>query len=99
MEKVVSYIGFAIKSGSCLFGQTTIKSYEKDIELILVCNSASDNLKDLAKNVAKKKSCPLIETKLSLEDLTNRDNTKIIAITDKNLSKAILDNKENISID
>ncbi len=98
MNKIVSYIGFAIKAKKAIIGQSALKKAQEKIFLILVDNSASQNLKDLAKNSANKKGCPLIITKPPLAELTHQPDIKIIAITDFNLAKAIIENKEKISI-
>lgn len=98
MKKIISYIGFAIKSNNCISGQTPLKRTTKQLNLILVCSSASENLKNLAKNLAVKHGCEYIVTKPSLESLTNLKDIKIIGLTDENLSKAIINNKENINI-
>lgn len=99
MNKIISYIGFAIKSKKFIAGQTPIKMAREHIDLVLVCSSASENLKNLAKNVAAKHECTYIITKPKLEDLTHMKDIKIIAITDENLAHAIINNKEIINID
>lgn len=98
MNKIKSYLGFAIKSKNILIGQTQLKLNKKPLSLVMVCNSASNNLKDLAKHVANKFNAELIITKPILSEITNLDNIKIIGITDENLSKAIIENKEKINI-
>lgn len=99
MNKIISYIGFAIRSKKLIAGQSPLKhNYKEKIHVILVCNSASDNLKNLAKNIANKNECEVITTNIELEKLTNLKDIKIVGITDENLSKAIIDNKEIISI-
>ena len=98
MNKIISYIGFAIKSGACIMGQTPIKHTQKQVYLILCCNTASENLKNLALNVAKKHNCQVIITNCELQQLVKKDNIKIVALTDKNLSESIIKNKEKISI-
>ena len=98
MNKIVSYIGFAIKSKKLLTGQTHLKHTKENLQLILVSSDATENLKNLAKNLAVKHSCTYIITNVPLEQLTNIPNIKIVAITDENLSKAIIKNKEIISI-
>lgn len=98
MNKIKSYLGFAIKSKNILIGQTQLKLNKKPLSLVMVCNSASNNLKDLAKHVANKFKAELIITKPILSEITNLDNIKIIGITDENLSKAIIENKEKINI-
>lgn len=96
MKKIISYIGFAIKSKQIVVGQSQIKTYLKPIYLILVDKDASQNLKDLAQNIANKKQCDCIVTNVELEQLTHIKDIKIIGITNFSLSKAIVENKEKI---
>lgn len=96
MNKVISYIGFANRAGNLIAGQSPLKRTKKQLKLIMVCFSGSDNLKNLAKNLAVKHGCEYIVTTEKLENLTNIKDIKIIGITDENLSKAIIDNKEKI---
>lgn len=98
MNKIISYFGFAKKSNNCVMGQTALKKSTKQFYLIVVCNSASDNLKNMAKNQAIKHQCPIIESSIELSTLVHKNDIKIVGITDENLSKAIIDNKEKISI-
>ena len=96
MNKIRSYIGFAIKSNSILMGQSKIKHYNKQIDLIVLSNDATDNLKNLAKNVAIKKQCNTIILNCKLEDLINTSNIKIIAITNLDLANGILNEFLNV---
>ena len=98
MKKIISYLGFARKSNNIIIGQSSLKASKQKLHLILVCNSASNNLKDLARNLATKHKCELIVTLPLLSELINLDNVKIIGITDYNLSKGIYSNKESIKI-
>ena len=98
MNKIISYIGFAVRSNNLIAGQTPLKRTKKQLHVILVCNSGSENLKNLAKNLAVKHGCEYIITKPSLETLTNVNNIKIVGITDENLSRGIIQNKEIINI-
>lgn len=95
MQKIISYIGFANKSRQLLIGQSTIKSYKDDIYLIILDESASENLLSLATNSANKHNCELLKVK-NLAELTNIIDVKIVAITNESLAKAIINNKENI---
>lgn len=62
---------------------------------MIVCSTASQNTKEQAEKIAKKFHCQLIETaSATLEQLTHRENAKVMAIADKNLSVAILENME-----
>ena len=98
MNKIISYFGFAKKSNNCVMGQTALKKSTKKMHLIVVCQTASDNLKNMAENLATKHDCPHIITKELLSVLLHENDIKIVGITDENLSKAIMDNKEKISI-
>ena len=68
----------------------------KSINLLIVCCSASENTKEQAQKVASKYHCPMIITnEIKLEQITFKENSKVMAITDKSLAKAILDNCKN----
>ena len=72
MNKIISYIGFARRSNNLVAGQSSLKhNYKDKFYVILVCNTASENLKNLAKNIANKNECEVITTKIELEKLTN----------------------------
>ena len=98
MNKIISYIGFAIKAKKIIIGQGKLKTTLQKIYLILVSKTASKNLKDLAQNVANKHNCQLIITNCELSTLTNLNDIKIIGITDENLANAILKEKEKLNI-
>ncbi len=91
MKKIISYLGFARKSNNMITGQTPLKYCNKKLYLILVCNTASENLKNLAKNIANKNDCKVIITSETLSNITNIQDIKIIGLTDYNLSKAIIE--------
>ncbi len=97
MFKIISYLGFAQKSNNCIMGQTALKKCKKQLHLILVDSSASENLINLAKNVAKKHACECVVTKMELKNLIKFQDIKIIALTDENLSKAIIKRFQEIS--
>lgn len=98
MNKIISYLGFAIKSKNLIAGQTPCKLTKKTLHLIMVCKTASENLINLAENLANKHKCAVIKTNVMLSDITHLNDIKIIGLTDENLSKAIIENKEKISI-
>ena len=94
-SKAYTFIGFAIRARKFRIGMNAVQTL-KSINLIIVCDSASENTKDEAKKVASKYHCPMIITNTDkLEDITHRENAKVMAIADKALAKAILDNIEN----
>lgn len=90
MNKIISYLGFANKANKMIVGQSAIKRTLKQLHLIMVCQTASENLKNLANNVATKHGCACIQCQQELDSLTHLENIKILALTDESLSKAII---------
>ena len=93
-SKAETFIGFVMRTGKFRIGANAAATLKR-AELMIVCRTASDNTKKEAEKLAKKFGCPLIEpTKKTLDELTHRENAKVMAITDKSLSNAILSNSE-----
>ena len=87
-DKVETYIGFAIKKGSVVFGCDGIKKYRKKGYVLLGTKTLSQNSKDVLARCAENFCCPLIETD-DYETLLKK-NCKALAICDKSLATAIL---------
>lgn len=96
MNKIISYLGFAQKSNNMITGQTALRKTTKKLYLVIACNSSSDNLKNLAKNIANKHGCEFIISNVELSNLIKLNDIKILGLTDENLSKAIYNNKDII---
>lgn len=93
-SKAETFIGFAMRTGKFRIGANAAATLKR-AQLIIVCSSASENTKKEADKLAKKFHCPIIEPiQKTLEQLTHRDNAKVMAIADKSLSQAILSNSE-----
>ena len=93
-SKAETYVGFAVRTGKFRIGGNAVQTLKRAY-LMIVCKTASGNSKEQAEKIAKKFGCPLLETtEKTLEQLTHRENAKIMAIADKQLSAAILDNSE-----
>ena len=93
-NKVLTYIGFAKKSGNLRTGVNAISTL-KNAYVLIICQSASQNTKKDATKLSVKLSCPLIQSKLSVEEITGKENCKLIAITDENLASAIMQYKDD----
>lgn len=90
--KAQTFIGFAIRAKKYRIGMNAVQTLKR-IELLITCSSASENTKKEALKVANKYHCKLIEsTAQTLEKITFTPNAKVMAITDKALAKAILEN-------
>ncbi len=93
--KAQTFIGFAIRARKYRIGMNAVQTL-KSINLLIVCSSASENTLEQAKKVASRYNCPmLITNQIKLEQITFKENSKVMAITDKSLAKAILDNCKN----
>ena len=91
-KKAQTFIGFAIKARKCKIGLNAVLTLKK-ANLIIVCKTASDNTKKQADKFAVKFHCPIIQTvSKSLEELTFKDNAKVMAIADQALASAVLEN-------
>lgn len=89
-SKVETYIGFAIKKGSVVFGCDNIEKYRKKMYLLLATRTLSENSLSVLRNIADKRSIQLAA--IVDYDLLVKRNCKALAICDKSLADAILQN-------
>ena len=89
-SKIETYVGFAIRKGSVVFGCDSIKTYRKKIWALLYTPSLSDNSLSVLKEVAARLNRPLVCIP-EMETLSKK-NCKALAICDKSLANAILEN-------
>ncbi len=85
--KIETYIGFAIKKGSVLFGVDNIKACRKKPCLLLYTADLSDNSQSVLQLVAKRTGCPLLQ--IDEYSILAKRNCKALAICDKSLADAI----------
>lgn len=92
INKVITYVGFAIKSNKIIWGADNILEYKKKIHLVIV----SDDINKSAMNKLSK-DCEIKNIRIIVVDIktlkafTKKDNCKAIAIRDYNLANAIKD--------
>lgn len=89
-SKVETYIGFSIKKGSVVFGCDNIEKYRKKIYLLLATETLSANSLSVLQSVAAKRSIKLL--KIDDYEILVKRKCKAIAICDKQLSDAIIEN-------
>ncbi len=93
-DKAQTFIGFAMRTGRFKIGVNAAQTLKKAY-LVIVCSSASENTKKESEKLAKRFCSPLLETVgVTLERLTHRENAKVMAVSDRALAKAIIDNSE-----
>lgn len=86
-----TFIGFSMRAGKYKIGLNAVATLKR-ANLIIVCSTASENTKKEGEKFAKRFRCPCITTIPPLEEFTHKENGKIMAITDKALALAILNN-------
>jgi ribosomal protein L7Ae-like RNA K-turn-binding protein len=91
INKITTYLGFAIKSKKIIFGYDNLLTTNKKINLVIMCSTLNDKMIDKVSNYCLIKNIMYIKLDdITLSTLIKRDNCKVIAICDENLSKAII---------
>lgn len=94
VNKIKTYVGFAIKSRSIIFGVDDIAK-SKNSHIILYSVLLGDSSKDKLIKFANNKNIEHYEFETQVfDELFENKNIKAIAITDKNLALAI---KKNVT--
>lgn len=96
-RKIESYIGFAVKSKSVVYGLDNILSYRKKMDLVVTDKTLGDASKRKLDNYLVshgKVKCVVLQD-FTLAETLKRDNCKILAITNESLAKAIVLEMEN----
>lgn len=88
--KIKAYVGFAIRKGSVIFGFDNIKKRPAGISLVMICSSVSQKTFKEAEFFCRKNKIALIQSGVPLGELASRQGVKVIGLTDKNLSQAVL---------
>ncbi len=90
-DKVATLIGFAVKANKVIYGLETLEQSNRKRYLIVRCHSLSDRAKQQTYKVAERDGVPIIETKSrTLEDVVHKRNCKVIGLSNKQMSQAIL---------
>ena len=92
-NKIFTYVGFARRAGKFKAGLNAIKTVKKDVELLILCHSASPNAIKEAEKLSERFFCPLFKTvTFTVEEMMDKENCKLVAILDAELAKAIISN-------
>lgn len=96
MKKIISYLGYAIKSNNIVYGIDNLIKFNKKLFLIIICPSCVKKSVNLAVKKANELSCDIKMSADILQDLLHKDNCKVIGIKDENLANAILSCKNDL---
>ena len=90
INKIKSYIGFAIKSGNVVFGYDNLLANKKCVQVVIICSLLNEKMTNKVANYCNENNVRFLKLKdISLYDLVSR-NCKVIGISDVNLASAIL---------
>ena len=94
-SKAETFVGFVVRARKCKIGFNACATLKK-ADLMIVCKTASLNSKKEALSLSKKLKCELISfNDQTLEELTHKENAKVMAVVDKSLSEAIKKEAQN----
>ncbi len=97
--KIKTYLGFSVKSNQIVYGIDNLISTRKKVHLIIACKTLTDNgLNQLLKFASKEHIKVVSPNEETLSELLNKNNCKIIGLTNGNLSKAIENCEQEIKI-
>ena len=90
-SKTERYIGFCRKAGRLTCGFNAIETLKKDVYLLLLCGTTTENGKKSADKLRRRFGCEmLVACGKRLEEYTGKSGCKLAAVRDINLAKAIL---------
>lgn len=91
VEKIKTYVGFAIRSGEIVFGFDNIMKSKSKIKLILISSTQQEKVANKLIKYGEEKNIKVIKLNdYKVEDFTSRDNCKVIGIINYNLAEVIL---------
>ena len=96
-SKLVTYIGFSVKSRNILYGYENIIATRKKIYIILVDEGIGESSRKKVNSYAEKKRIPIyFLQKESLSQLCGGRNVKCVALTDAGLAAGAQNELNNI---
>lgn len=88
-SKLKTYVGFALRSGSVVFGLDNLTKSFKKIFCVLCDRTASENTQLMAKKFCEQKKIDFKQLK-NIDEVFGTTNCKVVGLTNKELSKQIL---------
>lgn len=93
--RINTFVGFAVRAGKIVWGTDNVLAWKKKLRLILASENVSENALEKLRRYAESKPADLkVLGSDAVAELTHRDGVKVIGITDKNLSDAIVQELE-----
>ncbi len=96
-NKIKTYVGFAIKSNSVVFGFDALLETKKKVSCVLYSADINPKVEVKLHDLCQYKNWALIKLEnTTISEVTNRDNCKVIGIINKDLVKGILEQNTNL---
>lgn len=89
-SKIESLLGFAVKAGKVLYGSDSLSSPKARYYVICMCRTTAPNTQKKVAATAQLRSVPILVAEKELQYTVGRKNCKVLAITDKQMSEAML---------
>lgn len=89
MNEISKYINLAKKAGAVIYGIDNIVK-NKNVQLILLCPTSSQNLVSKTESFATRKNIKLIKLQNELDSIINTTNCKVIGLTNLQLATQIV---------
>lgn len=91
IDKIKSYLGFAIRSGNVIFGSDKLFDTTKKSKLVIICSTQNEKVTNKVLKYCDEREIKSIRLdNLILADLVGRDNCKVIGVLDYSLASAII---------
>ena len=91
IEKIKSYLGFAIRSGKVLFGSDKLFESKKLPKFVMICSTQNEKVTGKVLRFCKSNNiCAIKLDELVLSELIVRDNCKVISILDTSLADVLI---------
>lgn len=93
LNKLLTMLGFAQKSGNLYSGENTVELYlpKKKVSLVIIATDASDNTKEKFRDLSLKHNiqCITLGTKEELSQSIGKYNRAVYGVTNKKFSREI----------
>ena len=89
--KIISYLGFCIRSGKICYGVDDIEQYRKRVYLLIMDEGLGESSKKSVLKSRERFGCPLLIAEAgALGEMLHKPAVKAVAIKDNHLASAIL---------
>ena len=89
MQKIISYIGFAVRSNHIIKGLDDLQKTKKKVFVVVLANDLQESSQNKLKKYLEIKHIDSIKIENRELESLNLNGVKVLGITDQNLAQAI----------